>query len=214
MEETKSINNKPDAPREENVHGSNEHPTQAPPPPPFVKPAAPEEEVESTKKTLPFPQDQAEQPKVETVTEEDPTPQDQPNSQSRARSISPELLVEYGGDFSKTLTDLPDGDVSLLMICDKYEVVKGVAKDILTEANRHVRRYFNPVDDTGGTSTSKLPTISKKGLMIGGRYFKQAKTQFNLGDQFTVQFHDDDPNKITLLRVHPAPSGTSANEKE
>lgn len=141
---------------------------------------------------------------------------------TRARSMKPEALRACADELAEELASYPDDKdmISGNYICEKFNCIRGVALEIFKLANTDVRRYFEVVEDMAQSSPLKRVKYASVGVMTGSTHFQRANEnvdrpkdmRFVLGDEFNVEFPEDDWNKVILTRVRPA--SASANTVE
>ncbi|WP_319584738.1 hypothetical protein [uncultured Pseudodesulfovibrio sp.] len=133
---------------------------------------------------------------------------------TRARSMKPEKLRTCADELAEELASYPDKKdrISGNYICEKFNCIRSVALEIFKLANTDVRRYFEVVEDMAQSSPLKRVKYANVGVMTGSTHFQRANEnvdrprdmRFVLGDEFNVDFPEDDWNKVILTRVRPA----------
>lgn len=132
---------------------------------------------------------------------------------TRARSMDSEGLRACAKELVPELNKIPEDKsfISLKFICDKFNCVRSVALEVLNLANKDVRRYYEVIEDLGDSSLKRV-RLSSKGAMTGFTYFDRANKNVNrpenkkfvLGDEFDVEFPEDDWDTVIYTRVRPA----------
>ena len=135
-----------------------------------------------------------------------------------ARTMSAEKTAECVKALAEKLRSCPEGHaIKVADVCEEFHCVRPLAHAIIRNAMNQVRRFFEIVEKHP-TAYFQVPTLSRQSVVIGRTHFDRENEgraemkKFIQGDNFHVEFPDDDQDKIVLIRVHPT-SPSSENEE-